>query len=311
MFTGNEAPYGSVVQSTLKTISRRGFLLVTSAVVAATACATEPIFPPPFVSKEAQPVELTPAPENGERATVRKFRVATYNINFSYPRTSASIDAISACRADVVLLQEFDKSQASKVGRELDRQYPFQHLTGAGCLALLSREPLLGVKHFPTSKKGYGAVGATVRLGGELLQIINLNLWPWNPGEDGRSERNRRRIRELAAVTSDFDLSIPTVVAGDFGSLPGWAAITFLEDLGMSSTHRIALAAPTFSRDLGTPDKRLDYILYSKHFEALSEHVVRSPGSDHYPLVADLSWRADTANPPQSVKRETCSAGKR
>jgi len=117
------------------------------------------------------------------------------------------------------------------------------------------------------------------------------------PYRDQDEDARTRCAREIAARIAALPKDIPVVLTGDFNSPPDRADHALLTGL----LHDAWLDAPnhagpqaTFHNFTGTPDHRIDWILY-RGFRATSVATLttqqdgRYP-SDHFPVAAELQW---------------------
>lgn len=214
-------------------------------------------------------------------------------------------DVISACRPDVVALQELDVGRARTRGvdqahrlAELLRMRSHFHpamaveeeLYGDAILTALP-ERLVKVGGLPGLPKlrglePRGALWVAVDLGGVELQIINthLGLVPREQQVQAAELLGQRWLGSEGFVG-------PAVLLGDFNALP------------ISQTYRMLSAvlrdaqdgrgtAPTATFPSGFPVLRIDHIFVT---EGLTVRGIESPfdpraraASDHLPLVVDL-----------------------
>jgi endonuclease/exonuclease/phosphatase family metal-dependent hydrolase len=97
---------------------------------------------------------------------------------------------------------------------------------------------------------------------------------------------------------------LPIVLTGDFNtapSSPAHALLTgLLQDAWLDATSHSGPEA-TFHDFTGTPDRRIDWILYrGLHADTVRTVTTQQNGhypSDHFPVVAELRWpRHDRAH---------------
>ena len=94
---------------------------------------------------------------------------------------------------------------------------------------------------------------------------------------------------------------LPIVLTGDFNSSPDQpdhALLTrVLQDAWLHADRRSGPVA-TFHNFTGTPDRRIDWILYrgfhASRVQTLTTNEQGHYPSDHFPVVADLTWKTAT-----------------
>ncbi|HOZ47132.1 MAG TPA: endonuclease/exonuclease/phosphatase family protein [Candidatus Hydrogenedentes bacterium] len=226
-------------------------------------------------------------------------RIITYNIHHG-EGTDGRLDldriarVIREARADIVCLQEVDR------GLPRTDKLDFPALL-ADCLGMRA-------VFEPNLQFDGGDYGNMTLTNLEIVSVENLRL----PGPEGREPRgclrtvlrvSEREIdvlnthlglesaerQEQAAVILERLSDRPTVLAGDLNE-----AITD-PALGMLTRVLRDTAAPGVATfPAATPKKRIDFILASDAFEAVSADVLSSPdtavASDHRPFVAELRW---------------------
>jgi endonuclease/exonuclease/phosphatase family metal-dependent hydrolase len=119
------------------------------------------------------------------------------------------------------------------------------------------------------------------------------------PYRDQDEAARTRAAGEILARIKALPASMPVVLTGDFNTTPDSRAHALLtQQLHDARLDARTIGGPqaTFHNFTGTPDRRIDWILY-RGFRARSERTVtrhqdgRYP-SDHFPVVAELQWRA-------------------
>lgn len=115
--------------------------------------------------------------------------------------------------------------------------------------------------------------------------------------EAARTKAAREILARLQALPSD----IPIVLTGDFNSAPDRPDHVLLGKLLQDAwLHADTHSGPaaTFHNFTGTPDRRIDWILYRGfHARDVQTVTTRQDGrypSDHFPVVAELEWLPET-----------------
>ena len=217
---------------------------------------------------------------------------------------------IRAANPDIVALQEVDvhwsarsgfADQAASLAKSLGMEVRFAPIyhnaneTGGPAkeygVALLSRFPVTAFRNhnltrLSTQQAGAppapapGLLDATVRVRGASVRVLNTHL-------DYRADPAVRvtQIREMLAVIGNA--GTPTLVFGDMNATPDAAEMQplfrVLKDAWSDG------AGQGFSYPAKAPTKRIDYVLLSSQFRAVSARVIDTDASDHRPVVADLT----------------------
>jgi endonuclease/exonuclease/phosphatase family metal-dependent hydrolase len=258
-----------------------------------------------------QPLPLSPT------RLPNRLRIMTYNIHhganrFGLLNLEAIAQTIQACSPDVAALQEVDRHWstrsetmdqpswfAERLGMQVSYAATLRHLgqdphspPAEYGLAVLSRRPMATSldRHYAgwqAEARGLLAVEVPFSDGGHptqtrIVRVINTHL----------SVHDRRlrtyEIAQLLAFADDRS-DPPTVVAGDFNAATRSKALR-----SMRGSYRDAWQAGR-----GSPAtagrRRIDYLWLSRHFRPVQTVVVRSPASDHFAVVSDLSLDPEPA----------------
>lgn len=114
-----------------------------------------------------------------EPAAPKKLRVASYNINYGNANLKAVVEAIKKADADVVALQETNRTSERYLRKHLRKHYRhmhFEHAKRAGGFAFLSRFRLEKVRHLPRTVGWFGTYVATVKFEGRDVHLANVHL---------------------------------------------------------------------------------------------------------------------------------------
>lgn len=258
--------------------------------------------PPPRVHVDP-PITPSIPPE---RVPQDEFRIATYNINFATRDLGAVVTLIDEADADIVVLQEVTPRAHPYLARHTKTRYPYAHLQPkpwAAGHAVLSKTPLLEVKELPAEHGPFGALLASVELGGRTLQIASVHLKPTLPSAHASKQdvmtsfitNEGIRRAEIAGILAALDPTTPSIVAGDFNTLPSLGVVDdllqhhFVDAQARDTAHS---NDPTWRWVWrGTPlQLRIDYVFHSPHFQTEDVQVLTRGPSDHYPVVATLRW---------------------
>ena len=237
-------------------------------------------------------------------------RVLTYNIRSGNGDLRRTAETIRKLAPDIAGLQEVDvgwaersafADQARLLGEILGMQVrfaPIYTLPGADStqperqfgVALLSRYPIVGWKNDTLTRLSTqvpsalpapapGLLEATIDVNGTAVRVFNTHL-------DYRSDPRvrRRQVEEMLAYIGDA--AVPTLVFGDLNAGPEAPELQpLLQRLRDTWQSR---ATPGFTYPADKPEKRIDYVLTSKHFRVRSASVPVTEASDHRPVLVEL-----------------------
>ncbi|KTD18071.1 endonuclease/exonuclease/phosphatase family protein [Legionella jordanis] len=233
-------------------------------------------------------------------------RITTYNINWgkgSWKLTAplASMEALKATHADVILLQETTPFWQEILEKNFMKRYPhryFRHHDNAGGLAILSKFPC------ETLEYGHPQIGwhplwifkAETILG--PVQFVNLHLTPPLKNETSMGlffhalfTSAPIRLREIYYLKSKLNSDYPTIIAGDFNEGDRGHAVKDLR----ASNYIDALKATQFRGytwrwriAVLSIKERLDRIFSSPSLTPIQSQVIYGGDSDHFPLSVDF-----------------------
>lgn len=199
--------------------------------------------------------------------------------------------SIFAAQPDVVALIEVGDAPAARLSQILE-DYPYRIVSpridrpsGAARSVIASRWPLTVIRDRPD---GLHAVGATVRTPLGPLNVVGVHLtrpWPFQEQWGQISE-----AMALDAVVSD--LTGPVVVAGDFNSVSS-------ARIGRQVRRGLGLVpAPGFpgtwpSNVPSVFAVTIDQVYRSRDLAFVSRRLGRPTGSDHRPVVTEITLAAD------------------
>jgi endonuclease/exonuclease/phosphatase (EEP) superfamily protein YafD len=227
-------------------------------------------------------------------------RVLTYNVNYGLAGDEATIDAIRAADADVVVLQETTPGWEERLREALSGRFPhmlFRHSSGAGGLAVLSRFPLHDLDYETLDDPASWFPAWRLVVDGPLgpVQVLAVHLRP--PFSDSGSVLSGYlatrpvREREIEGHLELLDPALPTIVAGDFNERDG-RALALLRARGFRS------ALPEFHgrartwrwrTSVGEVSSQLDHVAYDARLEPLDARVLQAGSSDHLPVLVVLA----------------------
>ncbi len=231
--------------------------------------------------------------------TADTLRVLTYNIHHAegmddvvdLERIAALIEALDP---DLVALQEIDSvttrtggvDQAAELGRLTGLAHLFgsfmPYQGGAYGMALLSRWPIdasLNLR-LPDGDEPRTALSATVTSPrtGQSLRFVGIHFYRT---EEERLAQATRLEQFLESETS------PTILAGDFNSMPGSNVMSFLQkSWAVADKGEDRLTFSSFE-----PVREIDFVLFRPQgqFAILDQWLVDEPvASDHRPVVVDF-----------------------
>ncbi|WP_029040236.1 endonuclease/exonuclease/phosphatase family protein [Cucumibacter marinus] len=257
---------------------------------------------------------LPEAISSGPRASTApqsSVRVMTFNINASFGPATANLAPIDDADPDILLLQEFWSSIREEIEDQLDRRFPHKLICRepiGSYLAIYSKRPIapLDGQDCLTSTNPELRTAAifaeTTDDAGQPFAVAVTHLrWP------APVERQQGQMRELAARLASIET--PVLVGGDFNSTPfSYALKRFATDARVQRQTRFLPSFPaavashleSFSRFIAWPIPfgvppflPLDHLMTRGMAVSHVTLAADSGASDHYPVYADVTLRAD------------------
>ncbi len=237
------------------------------------------------------PRGVAPRPVEG-RHVLRLLESNLHVRNHDYPRT---LDFIRSAKPDIVVLIEVDFGWAEAM-RALESEFPHRRAIPAHRsqgIALYSRLPLESVEEVLLGRQDKLTLAIKIRvlLDGRRLTLIGTH--PYSPTSRVNFTARNQQFVDLAKLATGE--SNPVIVLGDLNVSP-WSP--YFHDLAASSRlvdSRLAFGIqatwPTAIWPLRIP---IDHCLVSPEIAVNQRMVGPSTGSDHLPIVVDVSW----AEPP-------------
>ncbi len=225
-------------------------------------------------------------------------RVAAVNLcadNHDFVAMEASIRHLDA---DVLVMPEFTTVWADQLGKRFPNDYPHRwlgtpqersHLDEGGRIAVWSRIPGTGNSE---TRQGYGChLRVTLKFCGRLFTIYGIHPWPPFPYRQYNGVRQERQTL-LDWIRTE---SLPMIVAGDYNAAPRSPFLLRLRECGLTSAAENFGASPVTwpmnSRAQATLGIAIDHVLHGAAFRAVGFHRGIPNGSDHAPVLAQLTWR--------------------
>lgn len=243
-----------------------------------------------------------------------RVKVATLNVYFDNRSPELALEAIRKSKADVVFLQETTSKIEQGLHKELKDLYPHTVFKGgSGRLptdrfGILARSAIEKVRFLPPRSGLFGTLVAQTTIDGRRLQLVNVHLKPLQLRANARPFEHLQAFRvldkaheaELQYILKSIDPKLPTIIAGDFNSIPHSAGPRLLAEKGYVDAFKLPSTNPAESEEdsgppswqidtgLGPIRLRIDYIFCSKDLTAVAGKVIPDTGSDHRLVVAEI-----------------------
>ncbi|HEY46147.1 MAG: hypothetical protein AMJ88_09690 [Anaerolineae bacterium SM23_ 63] len=242
-------------------------------------------------------------PRTSVYSTGPTFSVMTYNVLWTNKQADRVATAIEQHDPDIVGLHEILPSMGAAVEERLAERYPYHKLENS--YGILSRFPILNYEFYQLDDgTGSWVQQMVLEIDGHRVNLLNAH--PRSPPLEGfhpfglplgipTGFLNQVRDADVRDLLTRIDrLEDPLVVIGDFNLTDQqimYAPLTSrLKDAHRESGWGMGF---TFSRfpSIGLPMWRIDYVFYSADLVALSATTGDYGGSDHRPVIAELSFR--------------------
>jgi len=247
-------------------------------------------------------------PRHPPEAAGPQLRVLSFNTggNAGGGQAPPVLRAVQAVGADLVALQEVPPVTVDALRTALAAEYPYS--AGDSEALVLSRFPLQGLSGFQIPDGAYTSRQVEVQLGARRLTLTNVHVnrpayWlRWRGGvlPVVRGYDPTRRDAQVAELVRYAQRAAgPHLLVGDFNATEWSTAYELLraqfEDSFRAAGWGFGHTYPShivWGRWLvSVPLLRIDYVFYSPELVALRAYVGPDGGSDHLPVVAELSFR--------------------
>lgn len=254
----------------------------------------------------------TRAPENlpDRSEHPERLRVVTYNIRAALGGLDAVAQDLAALSPDLVALQEVEKDiprsrsqdQAGHLGRALDMEWSFAGSfsvdEGEHGIAVLSRFPILDatILELPQSSGRWPRVALEVLVDGPHgpIRFVAVHLarpWGWP------LSNTRARLQQIDTLLDSLEAGppAPTIVAGDFNSLPisaeGWKMSRHFDHAWHPARDGWATSFPLAAIGWPAGAVKIDHVYHDSDWRSHGTWVAPQGASDHRPVLAELSLK--------------------
>lgn len=235
----------------------------------------------------------------------KDLRVMTYNLLYSNNDHQPIISIIETYQPDLVALQEVQPAMMAALTKELYKEYRyslmgFEHPYGT--TATFSRYPVSSAYVLdlhadrPAIVMKLNTRDRTIVFANVHLLAYGLNWVPWydipQTIRQRTYEQNRQAQRILEEITHhQADI---TILACDCNSQETSSSYRLLNRSLTNTAREVgwAINAPALPNARRDSDlQHIDYIFYGGEIRAQAVYIIQdSGGSDHWPLIADLSF---------------------
>jgi endonuclease/exonuclease/phosphatase family metal-dependent hydrolase len=240
-------------------------------------------------------------------------RFMTYNVHSAF-NTDGVLDVESIARvvedseAEVIAFQEMPRGRLISANTDLMTllkvRLGFEHVAYFGTTdpvwgnAVFSRFPITGFGTDYLPKVGTpmqrGYLGATISLGDREVLVISTHLQHVNDSsvhdDDPEADLLPVHSQQIDVILDSWGGQMPAVLMGDFNARPEWAQIARIEGAGWIDSWNEAGSGEGLTSGAADPMYRIDYIFHTTDMLALDAGVIQSTASDHFSVVADLTF---------------------
>lgn len=237
-----------------------------------------------------------PGMGNYPDAGLRSARVAAANLYVSNSSPRAMTAELSGIDADVLILQEVDEKWRERITEAAwYRDFPFRHEArryDAYGMMMLSKLPLLEPEVLTVAD--VPQLTAQIQVNDRRIRLLGIHLKP--PLSDANLVEQRRMVRALRSWVEQPGAP-PVLVMGDANVTPWNDLYGELAGLPLTDvTRRVGeFPWPTWAPESIIPGFTLalfpvDHVFASELIRIHRLAHTTGNGSDHRPVVADISW---------------------
>lgn len=257
---------------------QRWFLVCAAGVVAAFHLA--------WVLPDYGPAEDLPA----EARHAPSVTLMTANVYFGNDDFSAVVEEIGQVDADILFLQEFGHELRDELREQgMEERYPHREIAFENPyfgIATYSKLPFLETEAFDAG--GRPVVVTTVEIQGRPVRLYNVHATSPGIGKTLAENWNDGWRTLTDALETD---PLPAIVAGDFNMNQHHRWYAELRQDGLDSCHeeRGRGNATTWPKGRKLRPIRIDHVFHSAEVFCLDVREGNGEGSDHRPVIAELS----------------------
>jgi endonuclease/exonuclease/phosphatase (EEP) superfamily protein YafD len=230
------------------------------------------------------------APRHAAPSVGTRVRLMHANVLWGNRDYAALASVVERERPDVLVLQEFTGAWEESL-RGLEAQYPYSKLAprpaGTG-MALFSRHPFEGAEVLSLDATSHLALFARVKVEGATLSVLALH--PPTPIRADKFANRNLQFERAASIMREAQG--PKLLVGDL-NVTMWSPYftDLLRDSGLNNARKGFALIPSWPVPLPTPLQiPIDHCLVSHDLTVNSIRTAARTGSDHRPLVVDLSF---------------------
>ncbi|HAW30581.1 MAG TPA: endonuclease/exonuclease/phosphatase [Planctomycetaceae bacterium] len=243
----------------------------------------------PYLTIASNEVETAQSQDSENR-----LRILTANVLQKNTNAAAVLELIDREQPDIVVLCEVNQRWISDLS-SLERTYSY-HLThpldNTYGIAFYSNLPVKSAEVRGLVKEDIPSIDATILLrSGKEVRLFAIHPNPPRPGED-----TTKRDAELVLVGREVSKNRSAIVLGDLNDV-GWSRTTnlFQEVSGLLDPRKGRGLFATYDATSWIWRYPLDYLFVSDDFRVAEIRTLPYIGSDHFPLLVELSYEPDAA----------------
>ncbi|WP_444996529.1 endonuclease/exonuclease/phosphatase family protein [Aliikangiella sp. IMCC44359] len=203
---------------------------------------------------------------------------------------SKLVELIKQESPDIFIAQEVNDKWQEQL-KQLTENYPYQfiipRLDNFG-IAILSKEPLTNTQQINWGNAGVPSLITHLHLNKQPIKIVSSHLLP--PGGKQYYQLRNQQAEEM--VKALLPINEPLILVGDL-NMTMWSNNyhIFESNNAMYNARKgfgILATWPAIFSNFGIP---IDHILLSNHFSVTNIYTGPNVGSDHLPLIAEITLR--------------------
>ncbi|MBV9925621.1 MAG: endonuclease/exonuclease/phosphatase family protein [Acidobacteria bacterium] len=235
------------------------------------------------------------APRHAKPSGGIRLRLMHANVLGGNRDYAALASVVERERPDILLLQEFTGAWEENL-RGLEAQYPYSKLAprqGGSGMALFSRHPLEAAEVLALDNTSHLALFAKVNVGGVTLSVLALH--PPTPMRPDKFENRNRQFERAASIMRETQG--PKLLVGDLNTTM-WSPYfrDLVRDSGLDNARQGFALIPSWPVPLPAPLQiPIDHCLVSGDLSVEAIRTGGRTGSDHRPLIVDLSFQGPPA----------------